>query len=554
MNKTRRKEMHYLVAVVIIFFIAMFSHTEHYGYSDHILVRAFFGFLPNFIYIGLLSAWCVSIERRIINKQIKHFLMGTGILMIFWIAVRTVKWRFFSPFDVIGRYLWYCYYIPMILVPLLGVFIIICSGKSENYTLPKKMNFFFIPAFMLTAVVMTNDFHQLVFRFTDGIENYNDQYTYGFLFYVVIAWFVALGFYFVVMLLIKSRVPGSKTFQKMPVIIMVSAVVFWILYAFRLIFNVDLTAVDCLIIALLLESAIQSGLIRSNSGYGDLFRVSTVAAQIVDGKYNVCNSSAGAVELTTTTMKQAESGTVDLGDIQLQSRPISGGRVLWQEDICKIKELLEELEEAQERLSENNVLLKAELDIKERKARLDEKNRLYDRLIDEMSEQLIRADDLLKEAEKNPEIAKEALAQICVISAYIKRRGNLLLINEDNADISATELEFCMKESLDNMLFAGIITSLHSQLKNKIKTKHIVAFYDLFEKITEAYFDDMTAMLVNLKNDEFCIKMRVQIGCKDGFDETILSSFFIEDGEVLYNIQENDVTFDVTLPLGGDVQ
>ena len=116
MNKTRRKEMHYLVAVVIIFFIAMFSHTEHYGYSDHILVRAFFGFLPNFIYIGLLSAWCVSIERRIINKQIKHFLMGTGILMIFWIAVRTVKWRFFSPFDVIGRYLWYCYYIPMILV------------------------------------------------------------------------------------------------------------------------------------------------------------------------------------------------------------------------------------------------------------------------------------------------------------------------------------------------------------------------------------------------------------------------------------------------------
>ena len=554
MNKTKRKEMTYLVAVVIIFFAAMFSHTGHYGYTDHILLRTALGFLPNFIYIGLLSSWCVSIERRIINKQIRHLLMGVGILMIFWITVRTVKWRFFSPFDMIGRYLWYCYYIPMILVPLLGVFIIICSGKSENYTLPKKMNFFFIPAFILIGIVMTNDFHQLVFKFTDGIENYNDQYTYGFLFYVVIAWFVALGFYFVVMLLIKSRVPGSKTFQKMPVVIMISAVVFWILYAFRLIFNVDLTAVDCLIIALLLESAIQSGLIRSNSGYGDLFRVSTVAAQIVDGKYNVCNSSAGAVELTTTTMKQAESGAVDLGEIQLQSRPVSGGRVLWQEDIRRIKELYKDLAEAQEQLSENNVLLKAELDIKERKARLDEKNRLYDRIINEMSEQLIKADDLLKEAEKNPGIAKEALSQICIISAYIKRRGNLLLINEDNAYISGAELEFCIKESLDNMRFAGIATSYYSQLRNKIKTRHIVAFYDLFEKIAECYFGDMTAMLVILKSDGNSLVMKIQIGSNNGFDESELTSFSLDGGEVSFNVQENDITFDASLFIGGEAE
>ena len=93
-----------------------------------------------------------------------------------------------------------------------------------------------------------------------------------------------------------------------------------------------------------------------------------------------------------------------------------------------------------------------------------------------------------------------------------------------------------------------------TKTKNKIKTKHIVAFYDLFEKITESYFDDMTAVLVNLKNDDSYIKMRVQIGFEEGFDESILNSFCLEGGEVSYNIQENDVTFDVTLPLGGDAQ
>lgn len=554
MNKTKHREMTYLVVAVIVFFIAMFSHTSHYGYGDKILLRTVLGVLPNLIYIGLLSAWCMSVEKRIINKQIRRFLISVGTLMIFWIAVRTVKWRFFSPFDDVGRYLWYCYYIPMILVPLLGVFIITCSGKSENYTLPKKMNFFYIPAFLLVAIVMTNDLHQLVFRFTDGIENYNAKYTYGVLFYVVIAWFVILGFYFVVMLLIKSRSPGSKTFQKMPVIIMASAVVFWILYVFRLVFKADLTAVDCLIITLLLESAIQSGLIRSNSGYSELFEVSTVSAQIVDKDYNSCYVSADAVTLTPAVMKQAENGAVDLGDLQLQSRPVSGGHVLWHEDIRGVKNLLGELAEAQEQLSENNVLLKAELDIKERKARLDEKNRLYDRIIDEMSEQLIKADDLLKEADKNHDVAKEALSQICVISAYIKRRGNLLLINEDNADISATELEFCLKESLDNLRFAGVPTSLDSQLKGKIKTRYIVAFYDLFEKITENYFDDMTAMLVNLKNGDGRLEMKIQVGCEKSFDKDALPVFNLDGGEVYCNVQENDITYDATLPSGGDVQ
>ena len=553
MNKTRRKEMTYLVIAFVLFCIAMVTHTEHYGYENKLFLNTVFGFLPNLIYIGLLSSWCMSVERRIINKQIRHYLLAVGILMIFWIVVRTIKWRFFSPFDDAGRYLWYCFYIPMILIPLLGVFIITCSGKSERYILPKKMNYFFIPACLLVVVVMTNDFHQLVFKFANGIKNYNDQYSYGFLFYVVIAWFVLLGFYFVVMLIIKSRAPGSKSFQKMPVIIMASAVVFWVLYAFfRVFFTSDLTAVDCLIITLLLESAIQSGLIRSNSGYSELFSSSTVSAQIVDRNYVTCYASSDAVEFTKTTMRQAEKGAVDLGEIQLLSRPISGGHVLWQEDISKIKELFEELADAQEQLSENNVLLKAELDIKERKAHIDEKNRLYDRMINEMSEQLIKADDLLKEVEKNPEIARKGLSQICVISAYIKRRGNLLLINEDNAYISATELEFCIRESLDNLRFAGIITSVDSCLRGKIKTKHIVAFYDLFENISEAFINDMTAMLVNLKNDEAGLKMKIQIGCIDGFDESLLSSFTLFDKAVGYYVQENDITFDAELLLGGD--
>lgn len=83
-----------------------------------------------------------------------------------------------------------------------------------------------------------------------------------------------MGFYFVVMMLVKSRVPGSRKLQRMPIAIMVFAALFWIGYSMRL-YNCDLTVMDCLIIVLLLERAIQSGLLPSNTRYQEVFDSTT---------------------------------------------------------------------------------------------------------------------------------------------------------------------------------------------------------------------------------------------------------------------------------------
>ena len=43
------------------------------------------------------------------------------------------------------------------------------------------------------------------------------------------------------------------------------------------------------------------------------------------------------------------------------------------------------------------------------------------------------------------------MAKICVLGCYIKRRGNLLLLGEENKQIPAAELEHCIRESLENL-------------------------------------------------------------------------------------------------------
>ncbi|MCI5904414.1 MAG: hypothetical protein MRZ61_04650, partial [Oscillospiraceae bacterium] len=87
----------------------------------------------------------------------------------------------------------------------------------------------------------------------------------------------------------------------------------------------------------------------------------------------------------------------------------------------------------------NNELLKAELELKEKRTRTEEKSRLYDRIAKEVAPQLAKAEELLKLAECEPEQTKSVIAKISVICAYIKRRGNLILLGEEGSIIPATE-------------------------------------------------------------------------------------------------------------------
>ena len=547
---TSQKKSYFYIAVALCLVTAGFiAHQIHHNIDD-LYPKQISSMLFQIISVDVLVVWCISIKNRILNKQICRYLVWVGILMIFWLTVRIVKWRFLAVTDPLGRYFWYSYYIPMILIPLFGVYIVQYVGKPEDFIIPKKFYSLLIPSIILLVFVFTNDIHRCVFDFPEGIKLYNDIYTHEWGFIIVAAWFVLLGFYFTIMLLVKSRVPGSRSFQRLPAIIMLGAGIFWLLYFFGLV-EVDLTAMDCLIIALLLESAIQSGLIRSNTGYNELFEISTVAAQIVDKNYEPCYLSAFADDIPEDIMRWAKEKTIERGNVLVNSKEISGGHVFWQEDIKEIKRLMNELTETQEHLNENYVLLKAELELKENKIRLEEKNRLYDRIAQEVSEQLSKADFLLKQAEEKPEIARIALSHICIICAYIKRRSNLLLLNEESNRISSKELEYCLRESLDNIALNGVFTSLDSKCDGNISVEYAVKIYDFFEEIVEYFTTDITAILVHLVGKDDYIKLRLQIGCESEIQEESLSAILITDCKISYDVQDTDITIDLLLSKKG---
>ncbi|MBQ7868444.1 MAG: hypothetical protein IJ354_09895 [Clostridia bacterium] len=500
------------------------------------------------IQVTLTVLWIASIQRRILHTSIRRMLLFVGVLLLGWQIVRIVKYDYVIITEPIGRYCWYAFYIAMILVPLIGVFVVDHIGKPENYRSPAWMKYLFIPALFLLAVVFTNDLHQLVFTFHNGFELYNSDYGYGFMYIPVMAWFFVLTLFFAIGLMVKSRVPGSKSFQRLPLIIAIFGICFWGGYSAGFITG-DLTAIDSLIIIMLLESAIQSGMIPSNMNYKELFAQSTIAAQIVDGQQKIHYASANAAPLDQAVIEKAKHDAVDLGNAILHAQTIHGGHVLWQDDVKAINDLAEHLREANEMLGERYDLMKAEVELKERRLQAEEKSRLYDRVAQEIAPQLSKADELLQKSRKHPEQAHALLSQVCVISSYIKRRANLILLGEEKAEISTRELELCLRESLDNLRLCGVITYLDCRCDGQAAVKQIIEAYDLFENVTEELLGQLSAMMVTIESEEGMIRLRIQAGCSEAV--AVYPSFMISGGTVRCEMQDEDLIIEAVFEQGG---
>lgn len=549
--KTNNRRIWQSVGVAILIAVAYFMDRLD-NMTANAVMQTFFLAIRNVIHISLIISWCVSLHRRILNVQVRRSMVAAGLLMAFWLTAKAVKYEFVaSRLFWLGRYIWYGYYIPMILIPLLGVFIIDHTGKPEDYRNPTWMKALYIPAFAILIGIFTNDLHQMAFHFPQGIELFDSVYGYGPIYFAAMAWFVLLGIYFVVMLLRKSRVPGRRGIQSLPAVIMGGAVIFWTLYCFGLFRGCDLTVVDCLIIALLLESAVQSGLIPSNTNYHELFRTSTVAAQIVNEDYQPCFMSVSATPLTEQEMKQAEQQPVRIGNSVLHAKPIKAGHVLWQDDVTQINEMLARMQDTQQQLGRQNELLQAELELKEQQAQAEEKNRLYDRIAEEVAPQLAKMEELLTLVGSESLHAHDAMARICTIGSYVKRHGNLLLLDEEARPVHAREIEYCIRESLDNLQLMSVYTMLEAQCEGELRLEHIIAAYDFYESLVECLLDRITAMMVRLSCKNGSIKMNLQIGCVDHVPQQALEGLSLRFGSFTYTIQEEDVIIDFAISKGG---
>ena len=481
------------------------------------------------LYLLLFAWWGFTLDRRIIQKQVLHCLRLTALLMLLWLVLRTLKYHVVTGVTA-ARYVWYLYYLPMLFLPLLGVYIALLLGKPEEYRLPGRAGLLSIVPTALFLFVITNDLHQWVFAFKDGVPGrpVSSAFTHRLLYFVCLVWMVACITFSLVRLFRKSRIPGGARKRLTPFVLGCVTLLYGLLYlsglpAVRWWFG-DMNVMFCLLYAALYESCIRCRMIPSNTGYVELFEASTLAACIADPGGQIVLRSRAAGEdmviwlssvLDCWMILRSRAAGEDMvcpregqrlirpDGMRISSAPIGGGYVVWQDNVRPLLELHTKLNENKAKLESNRKKLQDAYLVQKKLHELTEKNRIYDALEAKHSRQITRIRQLLVQCEgAAPAELRSLLKRILLLGTYIKRSANLYFLSSEYERLPQQEVRLTIDEAVRALTACGTECGVVYRTTAPMCAGEVVRLFELLAAVAEATADDLRSLFISVSDSE----------------------------------------------------
>lgn len=494
------------------------------------------------LYLLLFSLWGYSLDRRIIQPQTLHCLRLTAALMLVWLVLRTLKYEIVTD-PTVARYIWYLYYLPMLFIPLLGVYIALFLGKPQEIRLNVRTGCLALVPAVLFLSVITNDLHQQVFAFSGGVPGGQDNSSFSHrpLYFACLVWMVACMFFSLVRLLNKSRIPGSGKKNLAPFVTGCITVLYGVLYlsglpAVRWWLG-DMNVMFCLLFAAIYESCIHCRMIQSNKGYVELFEATTLAACIADSSGNIVLRSHAACEDIACPEEGTQVFRPD--GIRISSAPISGGYAVWQDNVRPLTELRAKLSGNKAIIKNNKEKLQEAYFIQKKLYELTEKNRIYDELEARYGKQINRIGQLLKQCEDTgPAEVQNLLKRILLLGTYIKRGANLYFLGMEYELLPQQELRLTVDEAVRVMTVCGTECSVVYRTTKPMRSTEVMRLFDLLKTVAEMTINGLQSLFISVSDSE----MDLSVECTADLS-------FIASSDI--TVRREDGLWLVRTPIGG---
>lgn len=484
------------------------------------------------LYLLLFVLWGYSLDQRIIQKPVLHCLRLMDVLMLIWLTLRTLKYEVVTDMTV-ARYLWYLYYLPIIFIPLLGVYIAIFLGKSENYQLSKKSWLLsLIPAALFLAVI-TNDFHQQVFVFESGIPGVPDNKVFFHrpVYFVILVWVVGCVCFSIVQLLKKTRLPSIGKRRMMPFVLSCVMLLYGVLYllGFQVVRDVfgDMNVMFCLFYAAIYESCIHCRMIQSNTGYVELYEATTLASCIADQNGHILLHSRTAGE--NMVCPQEGESIVCPDGMRISAAPIKDGFVIWGDNVQHLTELRARLDENKRKKENNKKKLKDAYLVQKQLYELTEKNHIYDELEEKHKKQTERIKELLEQCRNaKPPKMREHMKEILLLGTYIKRSANLYFLSQEYEKLPQQELRLTIDELVRAMNSCEVECGVVYLTTKPIASKEVERLFELLKTITEMTIRELHSLFISVSDQE----MNLSVECMTDLSEIASAEVMVcrEDG------------------------
>ena len=506
-NKKSNTNLLPYICIVILFIIACALQAID-NYINDWNISKMIALIAQYMFFGILAYWTVSVINRVSDKNIRIGLVMTIVLMSSVLMLKLIKYNVFYN-ETVTRYLWYSYYIPQCLAPVVLFLTILNMDRKKQVS--KCWNLLYLIAILLILLVFTNDLHEQVFKFPEGILNANKKYKWNWGYFLILVWIAGLYLINGVLLFIKCRISNCKKKSWIPLVLFISCVSCCIL---REIFNptfIKMPETVVFSVVLVCESLIRIGFIPSNTDHAKFFDMANVSAIITDKKFNIQMSSKTAPEITSQqALNTVTKGKIALSkDLTLNAKDITGGEVFWTEDSSVINRINDNLNEINETLSEEIELITAENNLKEQRSKIEEQNNLYKKIFSIARPHLEKIKSLFTIALTDEEKEK-ALRLAVVYGVFLKRRSNLTLIKA-NGKIALSELVYSLRESSDALTFCNVYTSVFVNGTGNYDSEIIESIFEFYEECIECALPNLSACLVRLQSDNNELSCRIAL-------------------------------------------
>lgn len=460
------------------------------------------------ILTGLLLFWIQSVRTRLLPSAAGRYILGAAFLMLLYMLLRIFKYRC-AVEPAVLRFGVYGYWVPQLLVPTLFLMTCLRIRRGEREEEKPKEALLLIPAGLLALSVLTNDLHTLVYvpkiPLADSAVD-TGTYGYGPLFYLVILWMVlpmAAGG----TLLVKSagRVP------KRALRWLAGAAGLWLGLILLVLLVIDpmdsprpfnVPDIHTFSLLAMFEICIRQRLIPCNENYPGFFRALQLPVLITDRRLAPAFRTEAALPASRQELEAALTGPVEQeGDRRLSGKPIRGGYAFWTEDLSAVRRARERLLEANETLEQENDLIRAETEQKEKDAWLRSRHRIYHDIARELYPLQKRIGSLLAEAEPGTEDFRRRVAEVSVLNAWVKRKSNLLLLAAENPCLSLRELALALEESAAYLSLAGLQTTVNVPGEELLPAGEICRLYDGFHQLADWLRGKAPSLMVSWNGD-----------------------------------------------------
>ena len=510
------------------------------------------------LFIIVIFIWIEQVRRRLVQREERKYLSLAGYLLLFLMLVRTIKFIFLPANHYLTRYAWYLYYLPQTLTVLFIFFAVLHIGKPYDEPIDPKWKLLYIPAAMIILGILTNDLHQCAFYFPNGLSDW-EEYIHRPLYHISVVWLAAIIIATLIVVFIRASDIGVRKNIWFPLI----PILFALIYLPATLMQPDgilahilkVAELLCIVYMSFAECMILSGLFPSNDSYDRLWDANDLSTGILDANGKVRYKNKFSIPVPTEKIRDAVDNSVSLIDNNylLCSHRITGGYVYWVKNVAAIRRVNEKLSAIGNVLAEENAMLKAENELSEKRVSIEPKTRLYNEISDKVSSELSVIDELLCKADTaDGETFVGIMKYAAVLTAFIKRYSNLILLGAQNDRLPVSELALALKESLEYLRLYGVKTRGEFDVGDESADKAPLLFaYRVFERVVEASIPGISTMIVSVETKPSLI-LRIEIDSDHvALPDELIRQSRERDGELYTEASEGLTFLTLTLPLGG---